>query len=231
MEEIRELEPFVREPILRKDYHSQATSICFCLTQYAKNYLKKEQANELGVKSTLRNAILVDAINYVGLKNGFEFGLDINYLLSNETDNDIIDSKLLLNVILKEFGNYLGNENIETSIIEHQAFTNYKFGFDSIAGEEVLFDFIRYIAMENDYDIENELGCLKRQLMRKKYHDQDKICDYQMRLENKSLDEIFEEELHAMILAFLNSDNNIDEIENGMLKNKVLTIKKIAFDD
>lgn len=221
------LEKFIREPIQNDDYQDIADSICFCLMDYAREYLHNVQANELEVTPKLRKALLVDSINYVYacLKNGREFGLNAQYLASDVVEDVSVELKSLLNIVLKEFGNYLARDYIAELVVDHQAFTDYKYGFDDEVAEVVLFDFIRFIAMKNHFDINNELIQLKKKIMRKKYPYQGKVGSYQKRLETESFEQIYEKELEAMIIAFLNTEKSINTINDGFLKGKVLTYK------
>lgn len=218
-----EIKDFIQVPIKRVDYHDSAVSFCFCLTEYAKEYIHSEQSSLLDIKPKLRNAVLIDAINYIGIKNEIDFGLNTEYLFSEEVDEDNIEPELLLNVVLKEFTGYLSNENIEESVVEHRAYTDYKFGFDNEEAEAILFDFIRFIAWKNYYDIENELTKMKNNINRRRYLNQGKVGFYQKRLKTEPLEKIFEQELEAMIIAFLYNEENPDMIEDGFLKAKVLS--------
>ena len=49
-----------------------ATSICFCLTDYAKKYIIEDRVITKGVNDDVRDAVVVDAINYLGTKEQWE---------------------------------------------------------------------------------------------------------------------------------------------------------------
>ena len=45
-------------------FHFGASTLCCCLTQYAKEYITVNRTYTRNVKSVVRDAVLVDLINY-----------------------------------------------------------------------------------------------------------------------------------------------------------------------
>ncbi len=224
------MKKYERQFIKRYSYKDYIETICFYLTDCARKYIKLSRNATKNIHDNLRNAILIDAINYVGMRSGCDFGLDVNYLEDQINEGYEVPVKYLLNISFKEFGNYLAQESIEKSVIEHRDLTNYKFGFDESYGEIVLFDFIRFIANElheeEVYDVEDALEELNLDLLRRKYHEQDDVIRYQERLDSgETLEHIFNTEVEYMITAYLKTRNDPDDIYNGFLKQRILYLK------
>ena len=49
-----------------------ASTLCFCLTQYAKDYISDERKLTSKIDSKVRDAVIVDAINFLGYQGGIE---------------------------------------------------------------------------------------------------------------------------------------------------------------
>ena len=196
-------EVFKREPIREMSY-TEAVSICFCLSTYASNYIKEERTNIEDINNNVRDAVVVDAINYIGRQYGFEFGLPTQYLYSGIDDDEKVDNIRLLNVMLDKFEKYLLEENIEESILEHQDLNNCKFGLEEENAKIVLFDFMDYVSNINGYDIQEDLEIINKKMIKEKYHDKDSIVKILQRLESgETPEEIYEQFLEELAIAII----------------------------
>lgn len=147
------------------EYHSEngrisysASTLCFCLTQYAREYIasKRKFISREDTKSReellIRDAVLVDAINYLGMRGGIDFALHTIDLYDNRIDDEYVDPQCILTAIPNHLACYIFNEDIVESVLRNNHMNNCTEKFDVNYAVAVLLDFINYIAKRNDYD-------------------------------------------------------------------------------
>lgn len=129
-----------------------ASQICVCLTQYAKDYILENCKSISDIDKKVRDAVLVDAINYLGFKGGCDFALYTQDLYDVEEHEKEVDTQSLLTVISNHYAYYMFNQDIAESVLRHNYMNECTEKFDANDGIIVLLDFINYIAKRNDYD-------------------------------------------------------------------------------
>jgi len=126
-------------------------AICSCLRQHASNYISETRDAVVRIDSNVRDAVLVDAINYLSAHRGYDFGLHVRdlYTLNEE---ELVDGRCLLTVVKKYYARYMFQNSIVDSVLRNCG-TNYvanEFPFKD--GTLVLVDFMNYLAQVYDYD-------------------------------------------------------------------------------
>lgn len=128
-----------------------ASTLCFCLTGYAKNYVLENRKATSNIDKNVKDAVLVDAINYLGAQGGCDFALYTEGLYNEREIKEKVDSQCLLTVIVNRYTHYMFKEGIVESVLRnnHMNECTEEFSFDD--GATILIDFINYIAEKNGY--------------------------------------------------------------------------------
>jgi hypothetical protein len=133
-----------------------APTLCFCLTQYAKDYIKeKDKSNIINVD--VRDAVIVDAINYLGVQGWCDFALYTQDLYDDKKHEKEVDGQCLLTVLINHFAWYI-NSGISESVLRNNHMNNVEEKFDDLNGALVIVDFINYIAKRNEFDRTFSIG-------------------------------------------------------------------------
>lgn len=141
------------------EYHSEngripypASTLCFCLTQYAKDYISENRRIISDVDSKVRDAVLVDAINYLGAQGCIDFALYTKDLYDAQKHEEKVAPQCLLTAIVNHYACYMFRQGIVESVLRNNHMNECIEQFDADDGAIVLLDFINYIAKRNDYD-------------------------------------------------------------------------------
>lgn len=141
------------------EYHSEngripysASTLCFCLTQYVRNYISSNRENIANIDKDVRDAVLVDAINYLGTFGGCDFALYTKDLYSGRVDDEEVDAQCLLTTIQNFYATYIFQHGIVESVLRNNHMNNCKEEFDANDGAIVILDFINYVSQVNGYD-------------------------------------------------------------------------------
>lgn len=141
------------------EYHSEngripysISTLCFCLTQYAKEYVASERKLISKINTKVRDAVLVDAINYLGMNGGINFALYTRDLYDDKIEDAYVDPQCILTAVPNHYATYIFNEGIVESVLRNNHMNDCTEEFDVNDGAIVLLDFINYIAKRNDYD-------------------------------------------------------------------------------
>lgn len=129
-----------------------APQLCFCLTQYAKDYILENHSIISNIDKKVRDAVLVDAINYLGMQGCCDFALYTHDLYNEEKHEERVDGQCLLTAIIYCYAYYMFDEGIVESVLRNKHMNECTEEFDADNGAIVLLDFINYIAKRNDYD-------------------------------------------------------------------------------
>lgn len=129
-----------------------ASTLCFCLTQYAKDYISDERKLTSKIDSKVRDAVLVDAINFLGYQGGIDFALYTRDLYDGKIEKGYVDPQCILTAIPNHLGCYIFNEGIVESVLRNNHMNECTEKFDINDGVIVILDFINYIAQRNEYD-------------------------------------------------------------------------------
>ena len=135
-----------------KTLHCSTSTVCYCLTNYAKDYIKNDNEKIVNIDTKIRDAILVDAINYLGSQAWCDFGLYTCDLYDNRKRDAYVEPQALLSAITNYYANYIFDEGITKSVLRNNHMNEVKKEFDVNDGAIVLLDFINYIAKINDFD-------------------------------------------------------------------------------
>ena len=132
--------------------HCSASTICFCLTDYAKDYIKNDNEKIANIDTKIRDAVLVDAINYLGAQAWCDFGLHTYGLYDDRKRDAYVEPQALLTATTNYYATYIFNYGITESVLRNNHMNEVKEEFDANDGAIVLLDFINYIAKVNDFD-------------------------------------------------------------------------------
>ena len=135
-----------------KTLHCSTSTVCYCLTNYAKDYIKNDNEKIVNIDTKIRDAVLVDAINYLGSQAWCDFGLYTCDLYDNRKRDAYVEPQALLSAITNYYANYIFDEGITKSVLRNNHMNEVKKEFDVNDGAIVLLDFINYIAKINDFD-------------------------------------------------------------------------------
>lgn len=222
------------------EYHSEngkipysASTLCFCLTQYARNYIKQERKLIANVDNKVRDAVLVDAINYLGAQAWCDFALYTRDLHDNRIDEEYVDPQALLTVIQNFYANYIFDQNLVESVLRNRHMNECREEFNANDGALVLIDFINYVANVNEYDrtftIRDLYEKFKIQHHNKEMNQLKKFLEstngYSEKLANgESIDSIFEEMAKEHNLKYVAEDGTYhytDVIRNRVGQSKM----------
>ncbi len=141
------------------EYHSDndripysASTLCSCLTQYVRNYISSNREIISSIDKNVRDAVLVDAINYLGTYGGCNFALYTKSLYSGRVYKEVVDAQILLTIIPNFYATYIFQHGMVDSVLWNRHMNNCTNEFDVNEGATVLVDFINYIAQVNGYD-------------------------------------------------------------------------------
>lgn len=133
-------------------------TLCSCLTDYAIDYVSENRSIISNIDKKIRDAVLVDFINYLGFRGGCsgcnEFGLYTEDLYDKRIMDKVakLDTQYLLTTIQYFYAIYIFKYGMVESVLENSIMTNCTEKFDANDGAIVLVDFINYIAQVNNYD-------------------------------------------------------------------------------
>ena len=135
-----------------------ASHICFCLTQYAKDYISENRRIISNVDKKVRDAVLVDAINYLGFQGCCDFALYTKDLYDAEKHENEVNPQCLLTALVNHLAYYMFNEGIVESVLKNNHMNDCTDQFDANDGAIVLLNFKNYIAKRNGYDRKFTIG-------------------------------------------------------------------------
>lgn len=192
-----------------------ASTLCFCLKQYAKDYIAENRKITSNVDKKVRDAVLVDAINYLGYQGGCDFALYTIDLYDTKRHEEEVDPQCLLTAIVNHYTYYMFNQGIVESVLRNNHMNECTERFDANDGAIVLLDFINYIAKRNGYDRTFAIGELYEKF-KVQSHDYElyklkKFLEltgkYNQRLTNgRSIDAIFESMARKHNLKYVAED-------------------------
>lgn len=141
------------------EYHSEtgripysASTLCCCLAQYVRNYISSNREIIANIDKDVRDAVLVDAINYLGTYGGCDFALYTEDLYSGRVDDEQVDAQCLLTTVQNFYATYIFQHGMVESVLRNNHMNNCTNEFDANDGAIVIVDFINYLAQVNDYD-------------------------------------------------------------------------------
>lgn len=132
--------------------YSVAPTLCFCLTQHARNYIAQNRKIIANIDKNVRDAVLVDAINYLGLCGCCDFALYTHDLYSDRVEKEKTDGQYLLNVVQNYYATYIFQYGMVESVLRNNHMNDCTEKFDANDGSIVLVDFINYLAQVYGYD-------------------------------------------------------------------------------
>ena len=148
------------------------SAICNTLTSYAKDYINQDKKQISNHESRIRNAVLVDAINYLGIINGCEFDLCTKNLYSGKKYPKKVDGFYLLSFMTNYYANYIFNQDMVESVLINCYTNSCREQFNQNDGALVLIDFINFISKKNGFDKVFTLKELYEKAQIKKHNEQ-----------------------------------------------------------
>ena len=194
------------------EYHSDDVkkpnleyTFCSCLTNYAIDYVAENRSAISNIDKKVRDAVLVDSINYLGFHGGCsgctEFGLYTEELYDTKNEKaEKLDTHYLLTAIQYFYAIYIFQYGMVESVLENSIMTNCTDKFGANDGATVLVDFINYIAQVNDYDRKFTIKDLYEKFKIREHKNEmnrlkdfiEKSSEYRERLvDGETIDDIF----------------------------------------
>lgn len=130
----------------------RASEICFCLSDYAKSYILENRSVIKNIDNDVRDAVLVDLINYLGMIGCIDFGIYSKDLYEKQDKQCFVDSQCLISGIYKNLSYYLYYTNPSNSIKLNNHMNNCK---REVSFEDISFvvnDFLNYLLEVNGYE-------------------------------------------------------------------------------
>ena len=225
-----------------------AATICFCLTDYAKKYIKEEHKLIKNIAPEVRDAVLVDAINYLGAVAWCDFGLYTSDLYDNKKHDDYVETQILLTLLQNHYANYIFKQDLVKSVLRNNHMNKCTEEFNINDGVLVIVDFINYIARTNEYDRVFTIGDLYEKYKIQKHNIEMKqlrkflesTSKYNKRIidgqsinyiynkiidEDKTKDIKIDEEFNALAYAFAKLKTN-EKSQIPVIDKKILEMKK-----
>lgn len=136
------------------EYPCSPVLLCSSIKDYVKKYINTERKTIENIDQKVRDAVLVDAVNYVGRQNLIDYALHTQTLYDNEEASveKTIKPEILLTAILNIYSSYIFNEDIVASVVLNNHMNEIEEPFDINDGIVVLLDFINYISEINGDD-------------------------------------------------------------------------------
>lgn len=141
------------------EYHSDNVkkpkleyTVCSCLTNYAIDYVAENRSAISNIDKKVRDAVLVDSINYLGVRCGYDYGMNTEDLYNTKMRIEKLGTQYVLTTMQNFYAIYIFQYGMVESVLENNIMTNCTDKFDANDGATVLVDFINYIAQVNDYD-------------------------------------------------------------------------------
>ncbi len=206
------------------EYHSEtgripysASTICFCLTNYAKDYINENHKIITNINKKVRDAVLVDAINYIGSQGCCDFALYTSDLYNYQEPNVEVDPQCLLTIFTNHIAYYMFNQGIVESVLKNNYMNECTEQFDANDGAIVLLDFINYISKKNDFDRTFTIAELFKKFKVQKHNIEMKILKEFLELTSKyseklvngrSIDAIFDSMAREHNLKYVADDGS-----------------------
>lgn len=212
-----------------------ASTLCFCLTQYTKDYVASERNLISKVDKNVRDAVLVDAINFLGMQGGIDFALYTKGLYDGRFEKEYVDAQCILTAIPNHYACYIFNEGIVESVLRNNHMNECTEQFDVNDGVIVLLDFINYIAERNEYDRTFTIRDLYEKVQKQNYKRKlnelksflELVSVYSERLNNgENIDSIFNEMAEEHNLKFISKKgvyHYTDEIKERVGQSKMFS--------
>jgi len=201
-----------------KEYSNQRRTIpfilWFSLIEYAKDYIKEEHKIISHVDTKVRDAVLVDSINYLGKNSGINFTVYAKDLYENRRNIDA-NPQSLITELLKHYPKYIFEEGIVKSVLCNIHTNECTEFFSASDGALVLIDFINYISKRNNFDRTFTLNELYEKAKSQNYNrEMEKLkafleltSEYSERLKNgETIDSIFQELAINNLLSHVSKD-------------------------
>lgn len=214
-----------------------ASHLCFCLTQYAKDYISENREVVSKINRKVRDAVLVDAINYLGIQGGCAFALYTQDLYDSKKHEEEVNPQCLLTAIVNHYAYYIFNQDIVESVLRNNHMNKCTEKFDANDGAIVLLDFINYIAKRNSYDRKFTINELYEKFKVQKHNCElnqlkkflELTGQYNEKLANgESIDSIFESMAHKHNLKYIAEDGTYHYTD--IIKNRVGRSKMYSWD-
>lgn len=220
-----------------------ASRLCFCLTRYAKKYIASERKIISKIDTKVRDAVLVDAINFLGIQGGIDFALYTKDLYDGRVEEADVDAQCILTAISNHFACYIFNKGIVESVLRNSHMNECTEKFDENDGAIVLLDFINFIAKSNDYDRIFTIRDLYNKVQ-KQNHDRnlnelksflELTSTYGQRLQNgENIDSIFNEMAKEYGLKFISKRGRYhytDEIKERVGRSQMFSWDKYEVEE
>jgi hypothetical protein len=188
------------------------STVCLCLAQYVKDYIKEDEQQKSSINKVIRDAVLVDVINYLADISYADFVLYTVELYDDkkydEEHNETIDGNSLLTVVANQYACY-ANQGICQSVLKNGFRNDCSEKFDDEIGITILLAFINYLAKRNEFDIR-----FTKEALYKRFQNIDRrvnMIRFKLFLKNT-------EKYTKLLLSGKSSHNIYEEIaKNGVL--------------
>ena len=203
-----------------------ASTLCFRLTKYAQEYILNNRKNISNIDPNVRDAVLTDAINYLGAQGYCDFRLYTKDLYKSEEHTFYVEPDCLITAAFRRFSYYMFNYDMVESVLRNNHMNECREEFDVNDGLTVLLDFVNFITEKNDYDrvftLNDFYESAKKQeqsfKLRQLKYFLEHTSKYSERLQNQeNIDDIFDQMAKNNDLKYISNKPEISILPNSTL--------------
>lgn len=214
--------------------------ICFCLVEYAKDYIKENRSAIANISRNVRDAVLIDIINFFPREHYYNNEVCITDLYREKEEKEKVAPNYLLTILREKYKTYLFEYRSLESVLEDVYGNGCLIEFDINDGIKVLFDFMNYIAEVNGYDRKFTMKELYDEYKNKEYKDEmemlknflEKTSKYSLELaKGKNIFDIYIRLLKKYNISNVNKDGNYYLNENVLKQLLILDWKCVGIDE
>lgn len=194
-----------------------AHSICEVVAQYAKDYVQMDNEEIYDVDIDVRDAVLVNMINYLSSVNKSHFYFKLRDLYRNSVTKEKVDGQTLLSVLFNHLSVHIFNDDLVQSVLLDARRHNCHVGFDVNDGVKVIIDFVNYVSERNDFDRKFDVDDFYNKYKELSYKNEMnklkvflyKVNDYANKFsKGMNIDEIYRDLLRANNLKYISRTGN-----------------------
>ena len=192
-------------------------SICEVVAQYAKDYIEIDRDLIYDVDYDVRDAVLVNIVNYLSSVNKSHFYFKSKHLYNNKVTKEKVDPQTILSVLFNHLSVHLFNDDLVNSVMLDGRRHNCHVPFNVNDGIKVIIDFVNYVGERNGFDRYFTLDDFynKYKELSYKYEMNKlkvflyKVNDYTNKLvKGKNIDQLYKELINSYNLKYITKSGN-----------------------
>lgn len=192
-------------------------SICEVVAQYAKDYVQIDRDLTYDVDEDIKDAVLVNIVNYLSSVNKSHFYFKARHLYNNKVTKEKVDGQTILSVLFNHLSVHLFNDDLVQSVLLDGRRHNCRVPFNVNEGRKVVIDFVNYVSEINGFDRYFTLDDFFNKYKELSYkHEMNKlkvflykVNDYTNRLaKGENIDDIYKKLINSYNLKYICKSGN-----------------------